>query len=284
MKNLFSISFLFAILISTTNCNISNYMSESEPNGISSNANSDLPATPLSGKCYVRCITPEKMETYEETYPVYSGGKIDPNELDTLKLILSPAIARWEYKTMMENCRSSDPRDCMVLCYVEQPEESEEIVIVKDEAKTDLFEYQSFVFQKLYDNGGEAVWEEVDCKLTDYNKLPISFDINNLKLTWQDKQILDSQLLKLMRDKPNIRLEISSHTSSLGDADYNLQSSQRRADEVVKYLTIKGIQKSRLVAKGYGEKLLKNNCKGGVDCTELEHAENERTEFRVLSR
>lgn len=281
MKNQFSKLFLFAILISTTNCNISRYMSEPEPSGISNNNN--LPKTPTPGKCYIRCITPETMKTYEETYPVYTSGEIDASELDTLNLILKPAMARWEYKRSDHNCNSPDPNDCLVLCYVEHPEESQEIIVVKDEEKKDLFEYQTFIFTENVEKGGVAVWEEIDCKLTDYNKLEISFAENGTELTEQDQSQLRGKILKLLRDKPNIRVEISSHTDARGDANFNKDLSQKRAEEVINYLIKNGIQKSRLVAKGYGEDRIKNKCKDGVDCSEQEHAANMRTEFRVLS-
>jgi outer membrane protein OmpA-like peptidoglycan-associated protein len=56
----------------------------------------------------------------------------------------------------------------------------------------------------------------------------------------------------------------------------------------VAYLIKKGIDPDRLVAKGYGERKLKNDCacedgKGpGMDCTEEQHQVNRRTEFTVL--
>jgi outer membrane protein OmpA-like peptidoglycan-associated protein len=44
----------------------------------------------------------------------------------------------------------------------------------------------------------------------------------------------------------------------------------------------KGIARKRLVAKGYGENRLVNNCADGVSCTEEEHEQNRRTEIKVL--
>lgn len=281
MKSAFLFLFPFSLLLVFTNCHLSQYMSEPEPSGISKQTS--LPGTPTPGKCYIRCVTPETIETYEEAYPVYVGGEIDPNELDTLKVILKPKITRWEYKRSLENCRSNDPNDCLVLCYVEHPEESQEIIVVKDEEKTGLFEYQTFVFTENHDPGGVAVWEEIDCKLTDFNVLSISFSENSSELSAQDQSYIDEKIYKLMKDKPNIRLEINSHTDARGDANANLYLSQKRAESIVDYLIEKGIQRSRLVAIGKGEKHLKNNCTEVSDCTELEHAENERTEFRVLS-
>jgi outer membrane protein OmpA-like peptidoglycan-associated protein len=49
------------------------------------------------------------------------------------------------------------------------------------------------------------------------------------------------------------------------------------------YLVSKGIAPSRLVAKGYGESQLINNCADGVDCPEVDHQANRRTVIEILN-
>ena len=44
-----------------------------------------------------------------------------------------------------------------------------------------------------------------------------------------------------------------------------------------------GIDKDRIVAKGYGETKIKNRCADGVKCSEDEHQENRRTEIKITS-
>ena len=85
-----------------------------------------------------------------------------------------------------------------------------------------------------------------------------------------------------MKAKPGIRIELNSHTDARGSASANQDLSQRRAQSVVDYLVSKGISKNRLVANGFGETKLKNGCADGSECTEDQHAQNRRTEFRVL--
>jgi outer membrane protein OmpA-like peptidoglycan-associated protein len=246
-----------------------------------------------------------------------------------------PKVARWEYQSSMENCKSNDPRDCMVLCYVEHPAEyrtvtsqivendatytkavkggksmtltKQEIVkeasvqeieipaeyktitkrvLVNDENVREIdvpAEYAVETITTLKDAGGVAVWEEIECTLTDYNVLPILYDFGSARLTSDSRRIIDNKLLKLMKDKPNIRIELSSHTDSRGSSSANQSLSQARAESVVNYLVSRGIQRSRLVAKGYGESRPKNKCIDGVECSEAEHQANRRTEFRVLS-
>ena len=88
-------------------------------------------------------------------------------------------------------------------------------------------------------------------------------------------------LISIMKQIPEIQIELSSHTDSRGSAGYNKSLSQRRANNAIKFLTDAGIKRSRLKGVGYGEQQLKNGCKDGVTCTEYEHQLNRRTEFRI---
>lgn len=136
-------------------------------------------------------------------------------------------------------------------------------------------------------NGDGAVrtttWEEVDCNIASgANILPINYELNSALITAESKSIIDENLLKLMSSKPGLRIEIMSHTDSRGDDTYNMVLSQQRAQSVVNYLVSNGISRNRLVARGYGESRLKNNCRNGVECSDVEHHANRRTEFRIM--
>jgi len=90
-------------------------------------------------------------------------------------------------------------------------------------------------------------------------------------------------LVRVMRDNPTMRIELSSHTDSRGSDAYNMKLSQRRAEAAVGYVVSRGIDRSRLVPKGYGETRLVNACSNGVDCTPAEHQANRRTEVEVIA-
>ncbi|MDO4729568.1 MAG: OmpA family protein [Bacteroidota bacterium] len=137
--------------------------------------------------------------------------------------------------------------------------------------------------QVLTKKGGVTVWEEVDCKLLEANLLPVFYEYNSAKLTKASEKIIDDVLLPLLKGK-NTSVEIMSHTDSRGNDEYNMSLSQQRANAVVNYLATKGIQRSRMVAKGYGETRLINRCANGVQCSEEEHYKNRRTEFRILGQ
>jgi len=90
------------------------------------------------------------------------------------------------------------------------------------------------------------------------------------------------KLLSTLELNPDLIIEIGSHTDSRGSYRYNNRLSQRRAESIVRWLTKKGIDKTRLVAKGYGENVNVNNCSNNVPCSEEEHQYNRRTEFKVI--
>jgi outer membrane protein OmpA-like peptidoglycan-associated protein len=90
------------------------------------------------------------------------------------------------------------------------------------------------------------------------------------------------RLYRLLRYNPELRLEIACHTDSRGDDAYNLELTQKRAEAIVRYLQSKGIAAERLVAKGYGETRLVNQCANDIKCTTREHEQNRRVEYTII--
>ena len=88
-------------------------------------------------------------------------------------------------------------------------------------------------------------------------------------------------LAKLLRDNPQINIELSSHTDCQGDVDYNQELSYKRARSAVQYISRHGVKAERITPIGYGESNLANTCVC-EDCTEAEHQENRRTTFKIL--
>ncbi len=159
-------------------------------------------------------------------------------------------------------------------------------ILVKDETvekKTVPAVYETYTREVLKSEGGLTYWKEVQCDLVDYNVLPIYYELGSARLTPASKKTINNTLLKMMREQKDVKIELSSHTDSRGNDDFNMRLSQKRAQAVVNYLVSKGINASRLVAKGYGETRLINRCANGVPCTEKEHQENRRTQFRIVN-
>ena len=103
----------------------------------------------------------------------------------------------------------------------------------------------------------------------------IFFDTGKSTLRSESNTELD-RLVKLMKDVPSLKIEISGHTDNTGSAKLNNSLSQDRAQAVVNYLKGKGISGSRMTAKGYGSSkpIATNKTKAG-------RQENRRTEFEI---
>ncbi len=92
-----------------------------------------------------------------------------------------------------------------------------------------------------------------------------------------------NKLIRIMNDNQNLKVELGSHTDARGNDAYNMLLSQKRSDSAVAYIVQSGIPKERIVAKGYGEIQLINQCKNGVKCSDDEHRKNRRTEFKIIA-
>ena len=102
-----------------------------------------------------------------------------------------------------------------------------------------------------------------------------------LKILQETKPAFD-KLIKIMKFHPDLIIELGWHTDSRDYDNVNIRLSQNRADVAVSYIVNKGIDKSRIIGKGYGESKLVNKCKNGVKCTEIEHRMNRRIEYKII--
>ncbi len=109
----------------------------------------------------------------------------------------------------------------------------------------------------------------------------IYFDYNKSTIKKESFPVLDA-IVEYLNVNSTIYVELSAHTDSRGSDSYNMNLSKKRAKSVVDYLLEKGISKSRLTPKGYGETRLVNKCGNNVKCSEEEHQQNRRVELKVL--
>lgn len=80
----------------------------------------------------------------------------------------------------------------------------------------------------------------------------IFYDFDKATLRPESKEALD-EMVQILRDNPNVTIEMASHTDRKGTDAYNINLSQRRAQSVIDYLIAAGISPDRLQAQGYGE-------------------------------
>jgi outer membrane protein OmpA-like peptidoglycan-associated protein/outer membrane protein assembly factor BamD (BamD/ComL family) len=104
----------------------------------------------------------------------------------------------------------------------------------------------------------------------------IFFATNSATLDPRSQVELD-KIVQFMNQNSLLIVEIQGHTDNTGSKVYNLQLSQQRAASVVAYLTSKGIDAKRLIAKGYGETV-----PVGDNTKEDGRALNRRIEFKIL--
>ncbi|MBN8790467.1 MAG: OmpA family protein [Terrimonas sp.] len=94
---------------------------------------------------------------------------------------------------------------------------------------------------------------------------------------------LDS-LVSLMTNNPYITIEVGGYTDSKGSEEYNLRLAQKRIDACIKYLVSKGIARSRLIGKAYGECCpLEPETMDGVD-NPAARERNRRVEYKLIEK
>lgn len=109
----------------------------------------------------------------------------------------------------------------------------------------------------------------------------ILFESNKTDLLPQAKEVLDKVILVLNTNKA-LKMELSAHTDSKGSDADNLKLSQLRAKSATDYICNSGIERERIISVGYGEGKLLNKCGNNIPCSEIEHAQNRRVEFKIL--
>jgi outer membrane protein OmpA-like peptidoglycan-associated protein len=85
-----------------------------------------------------------------------------------------------------------------------------------------------------------------------------------------------NKLVQLLSDNPSMKIQINGYTDNVGSDADNLKLSQQRSQSVAEYVVSRGIDASRVSAKGFGEgEPIADNA------TETGRAANRRTEFIV---
>jgi len=113
----------------------------------------------------------------------------------------------------------------------------------------------------------------------------VYFDFNKATIQTRSYPLLD-EVAKILMDNPQVNLiRIEGHTDIIGTKAYNMGLSDRRAKSVMKYLTDKGIDKKRFIAKGYGYDFpiaTCGMCKGNDTAMQEGRDQNRRVEFNIL--
>ena len=151
------------------------------------------------------------------------------------------------------------------------------------QASKDGYEGASFPVTKQ-DGGDQRVEAKLQpietiVKETEIVLNPIYFEFDRSNVTREGAFELD-KLVQVMKSNPGLTILAKSHTDNRGSDAYNLALSDRRAKSTVQYVISRGIAKSRITGKGFGESEPKADC--GEQCTEEQHAQNRRSEFLIV--
>ena len=110
----------------------------------------------------------------------------------------------------------------------------------------------------------------------------IYFDLDKWNIR-PDAALELEKILDVMKQYPNMKIDVRSHTDSRQTFKYNEKLSDRRAKSTMAWLVKNGVDETRLTGKGYGETQLVNKCSDNVQCTEDEHQANRRSEFIITA-
>jgi len=216
----------------------------------------------------------------------------------------NPPVAKADYLTVEKNSKGSDidllkndkdPDDNLTdrIEIVTQPEhgtievskgfvnyipeknyKGKDFLVYRNFDQTDLSDEDTLFINVKMLFMGKEVTDNFELNLV------INFETGKWDILPPAAKILDS-VITVLAENPSVEIELGAHTDSRGSATANQTLSQKRAESSVNYIISKGIDKSRLVAIGYGESQLKNRCKDGVKCSQAEHAENRRVTIRI---
>lgn len=112
----------------------------------------------------------------------------------------------------------------------------------------------------------------------------IRFNFDRYDIRPEAARELD-KLVALLQTNPGLVIKIEAHTDAIGDSNYNMYLSDKRAKSTRNYLISRGVDASQIEsALGYGETQPLNECSDGTRCTKEQHRLNRRSEFHIVSQ
>lgn len=203
-----------------------------------------------------------------ETGEIIAGAKVTlmDDKFNKVKEVISGADGKYDFGTV----------ECGKVYYVRGEKElyetkEQKVTISKESGNTDLpIQLEKKVKPVTI---GDDLAKAFGIKI-------IYFDLDKWDIR-PDAALELEKILDVMKQYPNMKIDVRSHTDSRQTHKYNQKLSDRRAASTIDWLVANGVEKARLTGKGYGETKLVNKCADGVQCTEEEHQANRRSEFII---
>ncbi len=111
---------------------------------------------------------------------------------------------------------------------------------------------------------------------------PIYFDLDKADIR-PDASRTMTEVIRYMKQFPELKVQVRSHTDAKASDSYNMRLSKRRAKNTVAYLLANGISEARISGEGFGETQLTNDCNTRESCEDERHQENRRSMFVVTN-
>lgn len=213
-----------------------------------------------------------KTLTIGKTRNVTNDGSLALKSLEAIKL---------EEKQLAENKRKQE----IILEEEKKKKEALAIIALNEAAKKAKADEIKAEEAKKKEKVDAILKQEKDVVKDDKDRLiiktdPIYFDYNMWYIRKESKVVL-GRVVALMNKYPGMVIEIGSHTDSRGNAKFNEELSQKRANSTREFIIQSGINANRVSAKGYGESVPIIKCKTDDACSEEDHELNRRSEFVI---
>jgi len=222
----------------------------------------------------VLCVNTHLEKLYKE--PVINKPEPVINE--------KPAVIVEKKETKLEEVKTQ--KEPLVKELKEEPK----VIAPKEEPVKEIIEEKTedeplIVTDKKYRRtGNEKSIEDMSIntqllqiRIRDYvTKYPISFQNSSNEISKKSLNTIKT-VLKILKNYPNIKIEVAGHTDAAGKKKFNLGVSISRAVAVKKQMIAYGFDKNRIKARGYGENipLVENNENGYSKV-------NRRVEFNIV--
>ncbi|MEN2401014.1 OmpA family protein [Flavobacterium sp. MC2016-06] len=209
-------------------------------------------------------------EGYTNESKVVNSGKIRYASNDGSLALKSVETIKIEEQLLVEEKKKKEALDLIALKEAEAKAKKDELVNAEIKKKEKVNEILKQEKDVVKDNKDRLIIK------TD----PIYFDYNMWYIRKESKVVL-GRVVALMNKYPGMVIEIGSHTDSRGNAKFNENLSQKRANSTREFIIQSGINEKRVTAKGYGESVPIIKCKTDDSCSEEEHELNRRSEFVI---
>jgi len=105
----------------------------------------------------------------------------------------------------------------------------------------------------------------------------INFKFGTAEISGADPIPVLEDVVRIMKERPEVKVQITGHTDNVGTDEANMKLSIRRAEAVKDYLVKKGIDPGRVMTQGKGE-----GSPIDTNDTEIGRARNRRIEFSII--